>query len=182
MALDYPPRKASELTYFLYERRIPDEAFEIFRSRRVEREHFVADVWITGAGHVLRFDAFDKAFTEVVAAASGSLPSENVIESAGLILRDFTFARNEPRFRYQVSSRKLVIGDEADYEEKHSEIEEMKSGGLFFAFPATDGARLAAFTSVAVSDAPFAIETVHAYPAETTLIYTRTKIDLETAG
>jgi hypothetical protein len=179
MALAYVSQKAAQLTYYLYDRKLAPEVFSIFRSRRIEREKFTADMWIIGMSHVLRIEGEGRAFTEVVAAAHNGLPTEGLVESTELWARDLQYTKNDTRLRYQVSSRKLVIDDDADYEEKHLEIAELETDRLFFSFPARPDARLAPFTAVTPgpSEKLFEVETVHAYPEERTLIYTQTKVD-----
>lgn len=179
MVLTYVPKKAAELTYYLFDRKLPPELFNIFRSKRIEQKNFNADLWIIGASHVLRVEGPSKALTEVVASLGNIVPGEGLVKSGQPWEDDLHVAKDEGRLRYRASSKKLMFGDFSDYEEKHREIEEQGREGLFFSFLSAPKQKLAPFTAVTIDGAShFSVETVHAFPAEQTLIYTQTRVDL----
>ena len=61
--------KISELTFGLYGRSIHPELFQIYTTRRIERERFVAQIDVTSTGHLVMFKTDDRVFTEVATSA-----------------------------------------------------------------------------------------------------------------
>ncbi len=66
--------KISELTFGLYGRSIHPELFQIYTSRRIERDRFVAQIDVTSTGHLVMLKTDDRVFTEVATSAHQELP------------------------------------------------------------------------------------------------------------
>lgn len=184
MSLICGPAKSSELFYFLYNRRLWPEDFEIFRSKRFESGGFSADVWVIKRGHVFRFMSGGKEYTEVAASGQNGIAPEDAVEKALMTGRAYSYAVSEPEFNYTISCRALHIPEESAFAEKYFEIGELKTKGLFKAFPETEGEMLPPFTAIAASSdgGRFGIEAVHAYPAERTLVYMRSAVAVSGGG
>ena len=70
-----------ELNFYLYDRRLWPENFEILRSNHIESEGYTADVWIIPGGHAFRFSVGQRSYTEL--AESGGKPApDGAIERA----------------------------------------------------------------------------------------------------
>ena len=62
--------KVAELAFQLYGRSLHPELFEVFRTRCIERNGYVAKIDITSAGHVVTWRYGGLTLTEVAASAS----------------------------------------------------------------------------------------------------------------
>lgn len=178
-----PRRKASALVYYFFRKKLPPDLFRILRSRRVLHEGVRADLFVIDGSHVLSFEAFGKNFTEVVTSSNHPFPNDGAVETSGLYAKNLAFASKEERFKYSVTSRKLVIADDADYEQKHLEIAETHSNGLIHVFKVEEDSRLSPFTAMEAvkGQKSLTVESTHAFPAEKTMIYTQSRIEIEGA-
>jgi hypothetical protein len=66
--------KISELSFGLYGRSLHPELFQIYATRRIERDQFQAQIDVTSAGHLVMFKTGGRVFTEIAASAHQELP------------------------------------------------------------------------------------------------------------
>lgn len=66
--------KISELTFGLYGRSVHPELFQIYSTRRIERDRFQAQIDVTSTGHLVMFKTEGRVFTEVATSAHQELP------------------------------------------------------------------------------------------------------------
>ena len=76
--------KVAELVFQLYGRPLHPELFEVYHSRKVQREHYDAKIDITSAGHVVTWHHGGLTLTEVAASAQHPLPEKRRLLSYGL--------------------------------------------------------------------------------------------------
>lgn len=67
--------KVAQLSFQLLKRTVHPELFQIYKTRRVEREHYTAKVDITSDGHVVSWNAEGVTLTEVASSAHQLLPA-----------------------------------------------------------------------------------------------------------
>jgi len=63
------------MRYYLYERPLHPELFEIHHSDHLVRRHFEAQIWVTGCTHVIGFFHEGLSLVEVIAAEDNALPA-----------------------------------------------------------------------------------------------------------
>ncbi len=76
MSVDYVRPRVCDLVFQLYGRPLHPELFEILASRKVQREDYELNVWITRTGHVITWENRDVYLTEVAAASDQILPEK----------------------------------------------------------------------------------------------------------
>ncbi len=68
--------RVCDLVFQLYGRPLHPELFEILAKRKIQREDYALNVWITRTGHVISWENRDVHLTEVAAAAEQPLPEK----------------------------------------------------------------------------------------------------------
>ncbi len=77
--------KIAELVFQLYGRAIHPELFQTYRTQRVERNGYTADIQITSAGHVVCWRRGDELkLTEVATSAQHDMPQKRRLMSHNL--------------------------------------------------------------------------------------------------
>src|SRR5690606_26170807 len=66
--------KISELAFGLYGRSLHPELFQIYTTRRIQRDHFQAQIDVTSTGHLVMFKTGERVFTEIATSAHQELP------------------------------------------------------------------------------------------------------------
>ena len=94
-----PITGASQLAFHLYARSLHPELFDVGEEREIWRDDYRVVFRLTGAGHVVTFQAHRRTLTEAVLARSQELPVQRRIAS-------FSFEHNPQKsFRYDDSIR-----------------------------------------------------------------------------
>jgi hypothetical protein len=73
MSIDQQQRVAS-LRFYLYDRPLHPELFEIYQDHHVVKDAYEAQIWVTGCTHVIGFFRGERCLVELIADKSAMLP------------------------------------------------------------------------------------------------------------
>lgn len=181
MALLSARPKISQLTFGLYGRSLHPEFFEIHSTRRLERDHFVAQVDVTSSGHVIMFRTGGRVFTELATSAHQELPDkrrlltqklsgnfEDRIECEGGVHFEYQFHldRTTPDIFYSVQ-KAFELRQEMD--------------GLLYRFPSSGRVELGAFSYIYIDTRVHSlrVQALHTFPDDYTILKTQSLFRIE---
>ena len=175
----YVGQKASGLRFAVYARALERERFRVFLERALDRETYVADLWIIGASHVLRLRMPGHSLTEVLACGESALPSDGRLHT----IEDLDAGNCEVHVPAALSYKAEVTTTrctEQGYLDEHARLSSNGHGGrLLYAFPADDGLLAPPLTVIDVlhaDDSLLEIRTVHSYPQDRAIVRTHSAI------
>ncbi len=171
----------SNLRYFLYERPLHPELFDIYHDHRIIKSAYEAQIWITGCTHVIGFYREDASFVELTADENADLPTR------GLLLklpfrgeRDHQCERAEGinyMMNFQVETMSAAV-----YPKTHREFARCGGGqhGLFVPFPMWMTNSLTPFTYIDYETKPNELHVFafHAFPHDLTIVKTQSIFEL----
>lgn len=76
--------KVAELAFHVFSRSLHPELYAIHQSRRIERDHYSAQIDITNCGHVVTWNAAGLTLCEVATSAQQPLPKKRCLLSKPL--------------------------------------------------------------------------------------------------
>ena len=170
-----PKLKASSLRFYLYDRPLHPELFEIHHADHVVQGDYQARIWITGCTHVVTVVHDGAMLTEVVADAEAHLPDHGQLLDLPFKGEKHYQADRGSHLRYlmnfQVESMSPMV-----YSRTHHELARMGAKrGLFVPFPMWRTHSLTPFSYVdyeARSD-QLHVMAFHAFPQDLTIIKTQ---------
>ena len=173
-------QRVSSLRFYLYERPLHPELFDIYHDHRIVKAGYEAQVWVTGCTHVIGFFRVGASLVEVTAHDSQSLPQR------GLALElPFRGERNHEAKRaeginymmnFQVESMSAAV-----YSKTHHDLARQGARhGLFVPFPTWMVRKLTPFTYIDYEAKPNELHvfTFHAFPEDLTIVKTQSLFEL----
>lgn len=171
--------RVSDLIFRLYGRPVHPELFEILAARKVQRENYELNVWITRTGHVLSWSNPHFQLTEVAAAQDQPLP-----ESRRLLHHRIRGEHTDNLnllhgICYQSSFQVEVLPPEI-FVHVHDEIvADGAKRGLLYHFNSSCRMALAPLGFISVEARPgcLLLSSFHTFPDEHTVVKTQTLIE-----
>jgi hypothetical protein len=170
----------SSLRFYLYERALHPELFEIYHDHHIIKKGYEAQIWVTGCTHVIGFYRGKRSLVEVTADSEVSLPRR------GLLLelpfrgeRDHECKRAEGinyMMNFQVESMSPMV-----YTKMHHDLaREGTQRGLFVPFPMWMSRSLTPFSYIDYDAKPNELHvfTFHAFPEDLTIVKTQSLFEL----
>jgi len=170
----------SKLRFFLFERPLHPELFDIHHDHHIRKRGYEAQVWVTGCSHVVGFFRGDASLVEVTADAADELPVRG-----RLLELPFRGERDHERKRangirymmnFQVESMSPAV-----YSQTHHELARLGARrGLFVPFPQWMSRSLTPFTYIDYEARPNELHvfSFHAFPEELTLVKSQSLFEL----
>ena len=173
-------QRLSSLRFYLYDRPLHPELFDIYHERTVVKHGYEAQVWITGCSHVIAFYRDGLALVEVTADGDSELPQR------GLLLElPFRGERDHERERTDginyMMSFQVETMSEAVYSKTHHEFARQSGRrGLFVPFPMWMVRSLTPFSYIDYEAKPNELHVFafHAFPEEMTIVKTQSIFEL----
>lgn len=170
----------SNQRFYLYERPLHPELFDIFRSCRLVKRSYEAHVWVTGRSHVIGFYRKGVSLVEVTADATAKLPQHGLVLELPLRgERDHEFGRTgiiNYMMNFQVERMSPAV-----YARTHQELSSPPDRrGLFVSFPMWMAGDLTPFTYVDYQAKPSQLHVYayHAFPEDHTIVKTQSIFEL----
>jgi len=174
-------QRVAPLRYFLYNRALHPELFEIYTDHQIRRKAYEAQIWVTGCTHVIGFFRDDSAVLEVIADASAMLPQRGRVME--LPFRgERTFERRRIGGINYMMNFQVELMSDAVYSRTHHDLARLGAKrGLFVPFPTwMSRPPLTPFTFIDFQDKPNSLHVFafHAFPDDLTVIKTQSIFEL----
>ncbi len=174
-------QRVSQLRLLLYSRPLHPELFDIHREHRITKDKYEAQIWITGASHLIAFHRDDSTVTELIADASAMLPDRGrmaVMRLRGEKDHEIEYngrIRHMMSFQVETMSQRLYESVHADLTDGFDKCE------LFLEFPQWRTGNLPApftFIDYEAKQGHLHVFAYHAFPEELTIIKTQSIFEL----
>ena len=170
----------ASLKFFLYDRPLHPELFEIYHGRNINRKEYQAQIWVTGCTHMIGFYRQKQSLCEVIADRGSELPSR------GLLLEMPFKGEKEHQFKrslginymmnFQAESMSAAV-----YAKTHHDLARLGAKrGLFVPFPTwrTHGLMPFTFIDYQTNETSLHVFAFHAFPEDLTVIKTQSIFEL----
>ena len=174
-------QRVAPLRYFLYDRPLHPELFEIYTDHQIARRGYEAQIWVTGCTHVIGFFRGDQTIVEVIADGSAMLPRRGCVME--LPFRgERAFERKRMDGINYMMNFQVEVMSEMVYSRTHHDLARLGAKrGLFVPFPTwMNRPPLTPFTFIDFADKPneLHIFAFHAFPDDLTVIKTQSIFEL----
>jgi len=180
MSISQEQRVAS-LRYFLYDRPLHPELFEIHSDHQISRRAYEAQIWVTGCTHVIGFFRQGQSLVEAIADGSAMLPQRGRVMELPFRGERMFERRRIGGVNYMMNFQVEVMS-EAVYSRTHHELARLGARrGLFVPFPTwMNRPPLTPFSYIDFQDKPnqLHIFAFHAFPDDLTVIKTQSIFEL----
>jgi len=173
-------QSVSTLRFFLYERPLHPELFDIYHDHRIVKRHYEAQVWVTGCTHVIGFFRKGESLVEITADADQELPQRGLcLELPFRGERDHEIKHGDSinyMMNFQVESMSPAV-----YSKTHHDLARQGAKrGLFVPFPRWMSRSLVPFTYIDYQAKPAELHVFafHAFPEDLTLVKTQSIFEL----
>jgi hypothetical protein len=173
-------QSVGSLRFFLYERPLHPELFEIYHDHHIIKNGYEAQIWVTGCTHVIGFYRDRCSLVEVTADADNILP-----QRGQLLELPFRGERDHERKRAEEINYMMSFQVErmspAVYSKTHHELARLGAQrGLFVPFPMWMSHSLTPFTFIDYDAKPNGLHVFafHAFPGELTIVRTQSIFEL----
>jgi len=170
----------SKLRFFLYDRPIHPEFFDIYHDHRIVKRGYEAQIWATGCTHVISFHRNGSSLVELTEIEGVELP-----ENGRILDLPFHGERDHQCKRvgglnymmnFQVESMSPAV-----YSKTHHDLARLgNKKGLFVPFPQWMSGKLTPFTYVDYDAKPNELHvfTFHAFPQDLAVVKTQSIFEL----
>ena len=170
----------TKLRFFLFDRPLHPELFDISHDHHIVKKHYDAQVWVTGCAHVIGFHRNDFSVVEVVADEDSELPQRGrLLEMPFRGERDHEHKQLDGvsyMMNFQVESMSPAV-----YQKTHHELARMGNRrGLFVPFPRWMSRSLTPFSYIDYEAKPSGLHvfSFHAFPEDLTIVKTQSIFEL----
>ena len=173
-------QRVSELQFFLYNRPLHPELFDIYDDHHIVKDGYEARIWVTGISHLIGFFRDEAAMVELIAESDAELPKHGRLASLparGEKDREFNHADG---IHYMMSLQAETMSARL-YARTHSELAGLAARrGLFVPFPEWAANTLTPFTYIdyEAKVRELHVFAYHAFPDELTFIKTQSIFEL----
>jgi hypothetical protein len=173
-------QRLESLRFYLFERALHPELFEIVRDVHLDRDGYEAQVWITGCTHVVGFYRGEKALTEVVAAKDVPLPTRGQCLSLPFRGEKAHERKSIGGIHYMMNFQAETMSPRVYHETHHDLARKGNRRGLFVPFPKWMHNQLTPFTYITYDARPNELHVMafHAFPEALTLVKTQSIFEL----
>jgi hypothetical protein len=173
-------QSVSSLRFYLYDRPLHPELFEIYHDHHIVKAAYEAQIWVTGCTHVIGFFRGRSSMLEVTATAENILPQRGqLLEVPFRGERDHECKRAKEinyMMSFQVESMSPAV-----YSRTHHDLARLGAQrGLFVPFPIWMSRSLTPFSYIDYDAKPNSLHvfTFHAFPSELTIVKTQSIFEL----
>jgi len=176
-----PPTKqrVDDLHFFLFERTLHPELFEIATVKRVEQRRYQAEIWILQCAHAVTVHTARGAVMELIAPEMQILPKTGLATS-------FRFRGERDHVQALDSGMRYILSSQVErmtpqvfpstFRELHRHAQRK---GFFVEFgEPIDGMTAFSFVDFEARDHEFHVYAFHAFPSDLTLLKTQSILEL----
>ena len=173
-------QSVSSLRFYLYDRPLHPELFEIYHDHHIVKGSYEAQIWVTGCTHVIGFFRDGAAMVEVTAEDNAMLP-----QRGRLLNMPFRGEKDHDRKRadginYMMNFQVEVMSP-AVYSRTHHELARVGAQrGLFVPFPTWRTRSLIPFSFIdyEARSNELHLFSFHAFPEDLTIVKTQSIFEL----
>ena len=168
------------LRFYLYDRPLHPELFDIFCDRRIVKNTYEAHIWVTGCTHVISFFRDKLTLTETTADVNVALPQRGLLLSLPFRGEKDHKCRRSGGINYMMNFQ-VERMSAAVYSRTHHELARAGTKhGLFVPFPMWMARSLTPFTYIDFEAKPNELHvfTFHAFPEDLTVVKTQSIFEL----
>lgn len=171
--------KVAELTFQLYGRPLHPELFQTYRSRRVDRGKYQAQIDITSAGHVITWRHGGVTLTEVAAAAGNPLPKARRLLFHRLRGEHHDLHRSRGVV-YQMGFQLEIAEPEIFWGFQQELLQDGQRSGLLHTFDGGGRLALGAISCIHLEtrDRSLLIQAFHTFPADLAIVKSQSLFEL----
>ncbi len=173
-------QNVGSLRFFLYDRPLHPELFDIYHDHHIIKRGYEAQVWVTGCTHAIGFFRDRECLVEVTADADNILPQRGqLLEVPFRGERDHSCQRARG-ITYMISFQVETMSPGV-YSRTHHDLARLGAQrGLFVPFPNWMTRSLTPFTYIDYEARPNGLHvfTFHAFPGELTIVKTQSIFEL----
>ena len=180
MSISQEQRVAS-LRYFLYDRPLHPELFEIHSDHQVCRRAYEAQIWVTGCTHVIGFFRDDSAVVELTADDRTDLPKAGVIRQMPFRGEKAHHHRRTGGVNYMMNFQVEQMSPMVYHKTHHDLAKIGAKRGLFVPFPTwMNRPPLTPFTFIdyEAGTSGLHVFAFHAFPDDLTIVKTQSIFEL----
>ena len=166
--------RVAELAFQVLGRSVHPELFHIYKSQRIERDNYTAQIHITADGHVITWQAGKQVLTEITSSVHQPVPTSRQILASPF--RDKqekgSFEENGIEYRYEYSLERvpaelfwMIRQQLADYQGQHELLQVFDSSGRI----AMGGL---SYIHVDTRRHSLHVQAIHTFPDDRTLVKT----------
>ncbi|MBT3198843.1 MAG: DUF2617 family protein [Phycisphaerales bacterium] len=171
----------SSLKYYLYDRPIHPELFEIYNDRHLITSGYEAQIWVTGCTHVIGFFRDGRSLVELTADDRADLPQRGMIKHVAFrgekVLQHKRSGGINYMMNFQVEQMSPMV-----YHKTHHDLAKIGAArGMFVPFPTwMTNPPLTPFTFIDYEAKPSGLHVFafHAFPDDLTIVKTQSLFEL----
>ena len=174
-------QRVESLRFYLYDRPLHPELFEIYHDHHIFKEGYEAQIWVTGCTHVIGFYHDRSSLVELIADGSTMLPQRGRLLEVPFRGERVHESNRGEGINYMMNFQVEVMSATV-YTRTHHELARLGAQrGLFVPFPMwMTQSPLTPFTFVDYDTRPSELRvfTFHAFPEDLTVIKTQSIFEL----
>ncbi len=173
-------QRLDSLRFFLFERPLHPELFDIYGDVRIKKPGYEAQLWVTGCTHVISFFRDSLSLVEVIASKEIPLPSRGRALSLSFRGEKAHEQKRLDGINYMMNFQTETMNPPV-YHNTHQELERQGAKrGLFVPFPMWMSNSLTPFTFIDYEAKPneLHIMAFHAFPEALTIVKTQSIFEL----
>ena len=173
-------QRLSCLKFFLYDRPLHPELFDIYHDHHIVKAGYEAQVWVTGCSHVIGFFRGPLALVEATADADAELPDRGLLIELPFRGERAHECKRTDGINYMMNFQVETMSP-AVYSKTHHDLARQGSRrGLFVPFPMWMARSLTPFSYVDYEAKPNELHvfTFHAFPEDLTIVKTQSIFEL----
>ena len=173
-------QRLDRLRYYLYDRPLHPELFDIHHDHRIVQSGYEARIWVTGCSHVVSFFLADSSLVELTADADSELPHRGLLVHMPLRGEKDHHCRVAGDIDYMMNFQVETMSPAVYAKTQEDLTRQADRHGIFVPFPSWCNGSLAAFSYVDYEARPDRLHvfTFHSLPQDLTFVRTQSIFEL----
>ncbi len=169
------------MRYYLYQRPLHPELFDIYLGDRIVREDFEAQIWVTGCSHVIGFYHQGVSLVEVLADVDGDQPANGRLMDLPIRGEKEHTRLHSGQVKYMMNFQVESMSEKVYATTHHDIARQGAKRGLFVPFPTwMNNPPLTPFSYIDYDVTPkhLHVFAFHAFPDDLTLVKVQSIFEL----
>ncbi len=170
----------SELNFYLFQRPLHPELFNIYSSRQFTQGDYEVQIWIIGCSHVVSVFAGSHCLTELICPPDQMLPQRGLLEQFAFRGEKSHKCSWSKGYGYMMNFEVETMSTNL-YKQTHNDLTNAaRKRGIFTAFPQWARCELVPFSYLDYDAGQYELRlhTFHAFPEQQTILKTQSLFDM----